>query len=228
MKIAIVAGPDGRASRTGEPLGDAQYGRQLAAALSRRGHQVVLYRRHEGRQLESDGYGSYPVVSLRAGPARVLAERETFPFIGDFAAELACAWRVCRPDVVHAHSWPTGLAAAVAADGESLPTVQSFHARADMTDDHSPDTRLTTALARNVTWLLAGSHEEEATLIRVRNGRDRITVVPPGIDTRQFRPSPVGHESRTDCTIVGVASSRFGDHGFDDVVRLLPRLPRTA
>ena len=64
MKIAIVAGPDGRASRTGEPLGDAQYGRQLAAA---RVNSIPM-------QLIADQKGMFSTLPLN--DAQVTALRE--------------------------------------------------------------------------------------------------------------------------------------------------------
>ncbi len=67
------------------------------------------------------------VRHVDAGPPRPAPEPERVPHLPTFAAALRAAWGRDRPDVVHAHSWTSGMAALAATprrrstDGANLP-----------------------------------------------------------------------------------------------------------
>ncbi|VBA59747.1 Mannosylfructose-phosphate synthase [Mycobacterium attenuatum] len=226
MKIAIVS--DDHAIGA---IDTDDYG-QLCAALVNHGHDVTAFvrRRSTFGDAATDGYRT---VAVSAGPVAAVPSEQVLPYVGDWAAELARLWSSDPPDVVHALGWLGGLAAQLAAKRLQLPTVQSFHGLAPLM---RPDTavgspggseraRLEPLLARNAAWVTGGSSTEVSALARLRRTRARLSLLAPGVDVRRY--TPVGPElARTEQhRIVCVAPDPFPDSGFDEMVRVLPKIP---
>src|SRR4051794_10137646 len=118
-------------------LGDVDAGGQnvflapLARHLAREGLEVGVYPGRDRPDLPpivttEDGYD---VVHVDAGPARPIAKDELLSHMGTFGDRLRQAWASgCRPDVVHAHFWMSGLASCAATRSLDVPVVQTFHA----------------------------------------------------------------------------------------------------
>jgi glycosyltransferase involved in cell wall biosynthesis len=206
----------------------------LARTLVRAGHVVTVYTRRDGADLPArvrtvDGV---VVAHVDAGPAAPLPKDELLPRVGEMGSALAAAFAADPPDVVHAHFWVSGLAALAATRGLDVPVVQTFHSlgvtkrRFQGRQDTSPPVRIRMerALARDVDRVLATSTDEVSELLRIGAVRDRITVVPSGVDIDQFGPDgPVaerGDRPRVLC--VGRLVPR---KGFDTVIRALAAVP---
>jgi D-inositol-3-phosphate glycosyltransferase len=208
---------------------------ELAAALARLGHEVVVYTRRDDPHLPNcvAVKQGYTVVHVLAGPARVLPKDVLLPHIDEFARFLAERWTRDRPDVVHAHFWMSGLAAQQAAKRCGVPTVQTFHTlgtikrRHQGADDPSPAGRikLETLLARCADWVAATSIDELFELVRMGRPRACTSVVPGGVDVHRFRPdgSVAPRTARQRIVSVGRLVPR---KGFDILIRALPRIPR--
>lgn len=209
---------------------------ELSAALARRGHQVTVYTRRDDpdipeRVVTPQGYR---VVHVPAGPAERLPKDELLSYMGPFAQFLDAQWAVDRPDVAHAHFWMSGIATQLAAHHLDLPAVQTFHAlgvvkrRHQGAQDTSPPERLhlEATVARTATWVAATCADEVFELMRLGRSRNRISVVPCGVDLDLFRPDgPVAPRNGMR-RIVSVG--RFVPRkGFDVVVRALPHMPDT-
>jgi glycosyltransferase involved in cell wall biosynthesis len=206
----------------------------LARTLARAGHEVTVYTRRDGADLPArvrtaDGVA---VAHLDAGPAAPLPKDELLPLVGQLGSALAAAFAADPPDVVHAHFWMSGLAALAATRGLDVPVVQTFHAlgvtkrRFQGRQDTSPPVRIRMerALARDVDRVLATSTDEVSELLRIGAVRNRITVVPSGVDIEQFRPDgPVAEKNdRPRLLCVGRLVPR---KGFDTVIRALTAVP---
>ncbi len=206
----------------------------LARALARAGHDVTVYTRRDAPDLPdrirtADGV---VVAHLTAGPAALLPKDELLPLIGELSSALAAELAEDRPDVLHAHFWMSGLAALAATRGQDVPVVQTFHAlgvtkrRFQGRQDTSPPVRIRMerALARDVDRVVATSTDEVGELLRIGAVRDRITVVPCGVDVEQFRPdgpaAAKGDRPRLLC--IGRLVPR---KGFDTVIRALAAVP---
>jgi D-inositol-3-phosphate glycosyltransferase len=207
----------------------------LAEHLARRGLEVAVYTRRDGPDLPpvvATPHG-YDVVHIDAGPARPVAKDALLPFMGTFADGLREAWRNGRrPDLVHAHFWMSGLASCAAAQPLDLPVVQTFHAlgtvkrRQQGAKDTSPATRIDVEarLVRDVDHTIATCSDEVFELVRMGGDRWRMSVIPCGVDLRQFTPegpsAPRGRRPRV--LVVGRLVER---KGVGNVIEALADVP---
>src|ERR687894_886344 len=115
-------------------LGGADSGGQnvhvaaLATQLGRLGCDVtVLTRRDTPEAPQRVAFApNVHVEHVDAGPPEPVARDDMFRHMPTFALRLRRRWRTQQPDLVHAHFWMSGWAAAQA--GVQAPLVQTFHA----------------------------------------------------------------------------------------------------
>ncbi|MEU8675519.1 glycosyltransferase [Streptomyces sp. NPDC048560] len=203
-RIALVSGHASPLAELGSPDAGGQnvYVAQLASRLARRGHDVTVYTRRDraGTPTMVRTPEGVKVVHVPAGPPAVVPRDELLPWMPDFGAYLSRMWRLARPEVVHAHYWMSGLAALAGAREARIPVVQSFHAlgtvkrRYEGTEDTSPRERvdIESRIGREADRIIATCADEVNELVAMGIPRTRITVVPCGVDTTHFSPSPVG------------------------------------
>lgn len=175
---------------------------ELSTALTRHGHDVTVYTRRDAGDLPGTVRtdAGYRVVHVPAGPPSPVPKDDLLPYMGDFSRFLEALWTADPPDVVHAHFWMSGLAALPAARAAGAPLVQTFHAlgvvkkRHQGADDTSPRMRIDTEvmLGREADWIAATCSDEVFELARLGVRRDRISVVPCGVDAKRFTPGD-GH-----------------------------------
>jgi len=190
MKIAMVLVDDA-------PGWGAAHVAGLAQALTHRGHQVTVH-----------------------GPGhRRTAPRAGELHLGDHVDALRLAWKREKPDLVHAHFLPSGLAALLAAQRTGVPVVQSFHGVAPT--DRNGVERL---VGKESALVIASAEEEMLDLAAVGVPRPRIRVVARGVDTDLFQPLGVVAK-RTKLRRVVTAVDPLSDNGVADLVAALPRLP---
>lgn len=236
MKIAMVSEHASPLAALGgvDAGGQNVHVAELSAALARRGHEVTVYTRRDDPALPERVRTpqGYTVVHVPAGPARHLPKDELLAHMGPFAQYLDQHWSAERPDVAHAHFWMSGLATQLAARHLNLPAVQTFHAlgvvkrRHQGAQDTSPGDRLKleAMVARTATWVAATCTDEVFELMRLGRARNRISVVPCGVDLDLFTPDGPRAERGARHRVVSVG--RFvARKGFDVVVRALPAIP---
>ena len=173
---------------------------ELAAGLSRLGHDVVVYTRRDDDALPPTVVtpAGYSVEHLSAGPPTRLPKDELWPYMGAFAHALTAALTSRRPDVVHAHFWMSGWAARRATRVVPAPLFVTFHAlgvvkrRYQGAFDTSPADRLRIEgeLARSATRVIATCTDEVGELIALGVDPERLSVVPCGVDLEHFSPGP--------------------------------------
>ncbi|MCP2243802.1 glycosyltransferase [Lentzea aerocolonigenes] len=238
MRIAMV-------SEHASPLaalGGADAGGQnvhvaaLAAALVRRGHEVAVYTRRDARGLPrrvatADGY---EVVHVPAGPAKQVPKDDLLPHMTDFSRFLMHDWQDQRPDVVHSHFWMSGLASVLAARREGIPVVHTYHAlgtvkrRHQGSQDTSPSERIAVErlVGHEVRAIAATCDDEVDELIAMGLRRDKISVVPCGVDTKLF--AQIGPVARRTAPHRIVSVGRLVPRkGFADLIAALPLVPDT-
>jgi D-inositol-3-phosphate glycosyltransferase len=235
MRIALVA-------QHGSPLTPApgaSTGTQTAAmtslarALAELGHRTTIYARKDSRDLPGSAIlaRGVTVEYLTAGPPAPLSEDKLTSHVREFGDKLARRWNRARPDVAHAHSWTSGLAALAAARERDIRVVQSFGSLAVAEQRHrmavaggAARIRLETCIARSADAVLAGTSAQAAQFIRMGVPRAAVTVVPAGVDTERFSPDgPVAERSQRP-RLLAVAPLDDGQ-GLDVLVRMLSGVP---
>jgi len=106
--------------------------------------------------------------------------------LAGYTSALREAWSLRAPEVVHAQSWLSGMAALSAAHGPGIPVVQSFGAG---TDPRSAQVRkLVPVLARRAGWMAASNTTQLLELLNMGCARSRLSVIPAGVDGTLFTP----------------------------------------
>lgn len=236
MKIAMVsehASP--LASMGGVDVGGQNvHVAHLAAAIARQGHEVSVYTRRDGTELDErvvapDGY---EVIHVEAGPAQRMSKDHLLPHMGLFAKRLRATWSSDEPDIVHAHFWMSGLASLWAAEPRDLPVVQTFHAldavknRYQGNADTSPPGRI--ELERDIgvkcAGVIATCSDEAAELADMGIDDGKVAVIPCGVDLDRF--NPIGPEAlRADRYRILTAGRLVPRKGIDTMIEALTDLP---
>lgn len=210
--------------------------RQLSTELARLGCAVEIITRRTDPEAPASTELEAGVLlrHLDAGPARVLPKSEHEALVPEFAEQLGT---LARFDLVHAHHWYSGLAARDAAAGWGAPLVQSMHSIAaaphtPLSAGERPESpgRLAAeeALAAQADGLHAVSTAERDILVD-RLGADpgRVEVIPPGVDTRQFRPDRAAHHGSEYLLMAARLEPLKGaDLAIETLARLDPALAR--
>ncbi|NJP26135.1 glycosyltransferase [Microbispora hainanensis] len=206
----------------------------LALALAERGNEVVVHTRRTSPG-QPDAVPMAPGVTVEhvpAGPAEPLPKDELLPHMPEFGAHLARRWKAEPPDVAHAHFWMSGLATLAAAEPLGIPVVQTYHAlgtvkrRWQGEADTSPPSRpaIERDIGRRAVAVIATCSDEVRELVAMGVPRDRIAVVPCGVDLGVFRPdgpaAPRGDRPRV--LSIGRMVPR---KGVDTVVRAMRHVP---
>ena len=208
---------------------------ELAKALARRGHDVVVHTRRDDPDLPDQERLAPGVLvdHVPAGPASVVAKDDLLPYVPDLGRALARRWADERPDMVHAHFWMSGLAAMVGTRDVGTPMVQTFLALGSVKRRHrgSRDTsppqrnRPEQAIGRGADHVIATCSDEVAELLRMGIRRRAISIVTFGVDLAHFSidgpVTPRGPAPRLLC--VGRLVER---KGIDTAIRALRRIPR--
>ena len=207
----------------------------LAGSLARRGVEVVVHTRRDDPALP-ERVALAPGVSVHhvdAGPPAAIPKDEMLPHMDAFARELRAAWREQRPDVVHAHFWMSGLASLAAAGRLGVPVVQTFHAlgvvkrRYQGDQDTSPPERLEIErrIVRRAHHIVATCTDEAFELMRLGADRERLTVVPCGVDLSRFRPDGPVAERRAGLRRVLCIGRLVERKGVGNVITALASVP---
>ena len=237
MKIDMVSEHASPLAELGGPDAGGQnvHVGALAAALGRRGHEVVVFTRRDSPDLpESVAFApGVRVEHVPAGPPRRVPKDELLAYMGDFAVHLSRRWLTRPPDVVHAHFWMSGVAALKGARSHRVPVVQTFHAlgsvkrRYQAEADTSPPSRirLESAIAREASAVIATCTDEVRELTAYGVAPDHVFVVPCGVNTEDFRPEGPAAE-RGDAPFRIVTFGRLVPRkGVDTVIAALRHLP---
>jgi glycosyltransferase involved in cell wall biosynthesis len=207
MKIALIADrlcvPAATDAYPGDP---SRRVLSLARALAEHDHDVTLYaRRDSAARGCPDACPGVNVELVEAGPRRPLSGEMLLPHIALFADQLAERWRRAAPDVVHAHSWTSGVAAVAGARGLGIPVAVTLNSLAAETRPghrrpaDGPDggggarQRMEASLTRSAQAVLADGTDQAASLVRLTASRRgapsaSVRVIPPGVDIATFRP----------------------------------------
>lgn len=187
---------------------------KLCEALHRLGHDVTAYtRRADWRPPDVVRIGpGFRVVHVPAGPEEPLVRADAVAHLGAFARFLGAQWGADPPDVVHAHHWPSGLAAVLGTRNTTIPTVQSFHEL-----DGGEHTGVERLVGREVTCVVAASGHEVRALMDIGLRRSAIVTVPWGVDVEEFTATGAA-APRTDVPRIVAVGGLAPHDGLDDLI----------
>jgi glycosyltransferase involved in cell wall biosynthesis len=207
----------------------------LATELARRGDDVVVHTRRDDPDLPRcvPLAPRVAVDHVDAGPPCEVPKDELAPYMGAFADDLRAQWSETRPDIVHAHFWMSALAALDAAGDLGIPVVQTFHAlgvvkrRHQGAKDTSPPQRIEAErdIARRSDRVVATCTDEVFELVRLGADRQRISVVPCGVDVARFTPDGPREPRRPGRHRLVAACRLVERKGLGDAIAALAQLP---
>ncbi|MFI9491145.1 MULTISPECIES: glycosyltransferase [Streptomyces] len=237
LRVALVSEHASPLAELGGPDAGGQnvYVAQLARHLALRGHDVTVYTRRDepGLPPEVVTPGGVTVVHVPAGPAARVPKDELLSCMPEFGEFLARRWQAAPPDVAHAHFWMSGTAALAGARGPGVPVVQTYHAlgtvkrRHQGAGDPSPPQRLAieAAIGRACRRVLATCADEVAELAAMGVRRDRVSVVPCGVDPHHFAPVEAPARTAPGPRRLVAVGRLVRRKGFDRAIRALADLP---
>lgn len=206
-----------------------------AGALADLGHQVDLITRRAS-PAAPDALPIRPGVTLRhvtAGPRTPLPKsaqdahieefRANFDTLGNQLSQVLSGGGAPPYDVVHSHHWMSGVSALPLARAWGIPHVQSFHSVAALPGGplhegeppESPARVSGEAQCAQESDLVVtiSAHEARTVVERCGADPDRVTIVPPGVDGKLFRPLRAG-EDRMSWGNGRPAAQRVGPNGY--------------
>ncbi|MDQ7904204.1 glycosyltransferase [Phytohabitans sp. ZYX-F-186] len=210
---------------------------ELATALAGEGHDVRVYTRRDSTDQPvlvpmADGV---TVAHVPAGPPEPLPKDELLPYMKDFSRWLVDQWRgdEWAPSVAHAHFWMSGLAAVTAGRQTGVPVVQTYHAlgtvkrRHQGAADTSPARRIgyERALGRAVDRVVAQCQDEVRELVRMGVPRNRMALIPSGVDSERFSPEGAAEPRDPDRPRILTVGRFVERKGFADLIRALKIVP---
>jgi D-inositol-3-phosphate glycosyltransferase len=195
--LAILGGKD-----TG---GMNVYVREVTRYLGRRGVHIDVFTRsqdeHVPQVLHDLGYGNR-VVHLPAGPEHPMPKKELATYlpqfvkgIQDFAHEKGIHY-----DLIHSHYWMSGIAAQALKESWNVPIVHMFHtlglmknrvaqSESEMEGDYRINGEYQVLEAAD--QIIAATLAEQAQLqFLYKADKEKITIIPPGVDISHFYPIP--------------------------------------
>ncbi|WP_086827340.1 glycosyltransferase [Allokutzneria sp. NRRL B-24872] len=235
LNVALVSLDDGPATHDGpdappELHAAGSHVAALASHMAEAGHTVTVYVRADNPKQEpvTRPASRLTVVRVPAGPPRELDPNDLVEHLGEFGGHLAAHWTRRPPDVVHAHYWSAGVAAALAAREAKVPVVQTFQALSapESTGVPAQRSKLERLVGREAVRVAATSSVEVDELIRRGIPRSMISVVPSGVDLEHFTPDGPVAERGAAHRLVCVGDL-MPHKGFDTAIRALRALPDT-
>lgn len=196
------------------------YVRDLTRELGRRGLAVDVFTRsqdeHQPHVKEDLGYGNR-VIHVPAGPEVPLPKEVLYRHVGEFVGGVREFARdhAVHYDVLHAHYWLSGVAAASLREVWNAPFALMFHTLGKMKNrialtevERESELRVQTEteLMRSADRVIAATPAELAQIQWLyRAPVDRVTVIPPGVDLGLFYPRRADHAK----TRIGVDPHRI-------------------
>jgi D-inositol-3-phosphate glycosyltransferase len=179
------------------------YVRALASALARAGVEcdVLTRRDHPGQPDVVEIEPGFRVVHLSAGPAEAVPKHALVDLIDPLAAATMdhMAGEDLRYDALHANYWISGALGHRLKHELEVPLVATFHtlarvkADAGIDDDPAQRARVEQDTISCTDLMLASTADEREQLVSLYGAeRDRIEIVPPGVDHEIFSPAGSG------------------------------------
>jgi len=185
------------------------YVRRLAEGLAARDVEVDVFTRQEclDCEPEQEFTPGARLITVRAGPGRVISKGELAGYAPCFAGNLSryIARRGIQYDVIHSHYWLSGLAAQALRTSHQ-PVVHMFHTLGRVKRHYQPDAGANDPasrdygelrLLRSRDTLVFSTDSEVDDVERLYGVRPQsVAIIPPGVDASFFAPVDRGAARR--------------------------------
>jgi len=181
------------------------YVRELTRFLGRKGVHVDVFTRSQDEHVPSVSHdlGFFNrVVHVPAGPEHYLPKEQISEYTNTFAEQVFdfAKRKGISYDLIHAHYWMSGMAGKLLKAQWDVPMVQMFHTLGLMKqqiarspEEFEGDYRLRGegVVIESADRIIAATQAEQSQLESLY-GADlqKITVIPPGVNTNHFYPIP--------------------------------------
>ena len=224
--------------------GQNVYVAQLALELAERGHLVDVFTRRDCADTATvvQWAPRVRVVHATAGPPCVLPKESLLPHMAELARSIVAFARGdgVRYDVIHAHFWTSAVAARLVRDELAVPYVVTFHALGRVRRLHQgaadgfPESRgeIEEQIVADADRIIAECPQDAEDLVaHYRARRERMHVVPCGVDRRRFHRVTRERARHVlsldaDAPILLQLGRVVPRKGIDDVIRALSHLHR--
>jgi D-inositol-3-phosphate glycosyltransferase len=178
------------------------YVRELSRELGRQGKQIDIFTRAQDPTIAPVRHlaPNVRVIHIPTGPVAPMDKNVIVDYLDEFVANVEAFRRAeeIQYDLVHAHYWLSGLAGRQLADQWGVPLLAMFHTLGKLKNqvaksEAERDTDRRIVLEGDVMqWadmLVAATPVERAQMTWLYGApRERITVIPCGVDGRLFYP----------------------------------------
>ncbi len=184
--------------RIGEPDigGQCVYIRELAAQLASLGLRISIFTRNrgDGKPARESIVPGAEVIRIACGPDGFLPKEEIHPYLDEFAAGVRKHIR--GEEVIHSHFWDGGRVAELLKPRRMwIHTSHSLGKRklASLPQENHEEYReridAETEILQQCDAVIASTSLEKQDLVRLYGADEqKITVIPPGVDTDRFHP----------------------------------------
>lgn len=180
------------------------YVRDLSRELGRQGIKVDVFTRSQNDcepLIRHDlGFGGR-VIHIPAGPEKPMPVAMIEAYLDEFTQGVLdfASEEDAQYDIIHSHYWLSGLVAEKLRDAwNGVPIVHMFHTLGHMKNKIAANPRQRVPEARiqgerrvieTVDRLVAATPAEENQLIELYHANpDKISILPPGVDLKRFKP----------------------------------------
>jgi len=196
QRVVMITPHGDPLGRIGEPDigGQCIYIRELSSALVAQGTRVLAFTRDrwDGKASREQIAPGAEVIRIRCGPKGFLPKEKIYPYLSEFAGCLSSY--LDGSEVISSHFWDGGFVASVL-----QPTKQWIHtshslgkrklASVPQADASQYTHRIATEteILKQCNAIIASTGLEKQDLVKLyRADKEKITVIPPGVDTNRF------------------------------------------
>ena len=178
------------------------YVRELSKELAKQGIQVDIFTRSQSENSPKilSWQKDVRVISLKAGSEKPYPKDRVWFHLPEFVRALQqfCILNKVSYDLIHSHYWLSGWVGLKLAKEHAIPLLHMFHTLACMKNSASGSlgirefpTRLRVErqlIERTDHLLVSSTREKEKITSSHAVPRDKVTLLPCGVDTKVFRP----------------------------------------
>lgn len=197
-QVAMITPHGDPLGRIGEPDigGQCVYIRELAAQLASLGLRISIFTRDrgEGKPARESIVPGAEVIRISCGPPGFLPKEEIYPYLDEFAAGVR--EHIHGEEVIHSHFWDGGYVAGLLKPrrmwvhtSHSLGKRKLASLPQENHEEYKDRIDIETEILQQCDAVIASTSLEKQDLVKLYGADEqKITVIPPGVDTDRFHP----------------------------------------